>query len=155
MKSCQYCGVSNHPIAINCSKCAAPLPIVHDQAYAPYPFQPPQPQYPITQSSGKDWAKYFGIAFLVIGLFAGMFYVLGKVRPLSTPVNYKPSASVSESTTRRIKSTGGILLATSEENYSEMMRASVAGDDAYLMRMGIEGNQAGRAGWLPNEFIGD
>jgi hypothetical protein len=64
-----------------------------------------------------------------------------------------------------------------------MMRAAAAGDDAYLMRMGvdgkvfrlqdgtkirvvdggmfkskvsaIEGNQAGRAGWLPNEFISD
>jgi hypothetical protein len=193
MHVCKYCGATNPATVFNCLKCAAVMPvqpapvqnIAVKQHRKPRVAQvKPQPpavvvKHPVTELSLKDFGIYFGVALLVVGLFAGMFFFLIRSQPLSTPVNYKATSSSVDSGIRKIKSSGGILLATSEENFAEMMRA----DDAALLRMGVDGKvfrlqdgakirvidgglikskvaaidgvQAGRAGWLPNEFIGD
>jgi hypothetical protein len=193
MNDCKYCGAVNPPTVFNCLKCNAAMPTpapvqnipvaqvrpTRVQQPAPMIQVPKEPQF--TSTSGRDWLIYFGVAFGVIALFAVMLYTLNRIEPVPATAS-APRSSSSISGISKIKSPGGILLATSEENFAEMMRAAVAGNDAYLVRMGIdgkvfrlqdgikikivdggfskskvsalEGNQAGRAGWLANEFIG-
>lgn len=182
---CKYCGASNPATVFNCLKCNAvmptPAPVQNIQVAQSRPvrMQPPAEIATLEkpgETSGKDWLIYFSVAFGVVALAAVMFFFLNRYEPLPAPSS-KPSAAASVSDTRRIKSAGGILLATSEENFAEMMRA----DDAGLLRMAaagkvfrlqdgtairvidgglskskvtaLDGLQAGRAGWLPNEFI--
>jgi hypothetical protein len=182
MIKCQYCGSGSYPDSTHCQKCAAPLPV---SAFKPVrvavavSMDAPKPKPVATQMSWKELGVYFGSAFLMVGLvLAGLYFWSRLILP-SNVTTAAPVASVSD--TRMIQSPGGILLATTEENFSEMMKAAVAGDDACLMRMGVdgkvfrlqdntkirivdggmfkskvsalEGNQSGRSGWLPNEFI--
>ena len=194
MNDCKYCGATNPAAVFNCLKCNALMPV------RPAPVQNitvaqerrpvvrnapvnPIPQLPTATQSFTSLCVYFGVGLGVVGLFVAMFFFLNRVQPLSTPVNYKTTSTTADSGPKRIKASGGILTATTEDNFNEMMRAAVAGDDAALSRMGadgkvfrlqdgtkikiidsgiskskviaLDGAQAGRAGWLPNEFIGD
>lgn len=202
MNDCKYCGASNPATVFNCLKCNAMMPVqpapvqnisvvqqrkpiaVKVHAPAPITVQPPANQYPVTQMSWKELGIYFGASFGTIAFVALIFlmlYFIEKRQPVNNAQTIKPTSAISVSTTPTIKSNGGILLATTEENFAEMMRAAVSGDDAYLMRMSdagklfrlqdgtkiriieggmvkskvsaIEGTQAGKSGWLPNEFI--
>jgi hypothetical protein len=143
----------------------------------PAPLVPVAPEPQFTSTSGKDWLIYFGAAFGFIALVAVMLFFLNRFEPMPAASSRSSSSTTTISDTRRIKSAGGIVVATSEENFAEMMRA----DDAALLRMSaagkvfrlqdgtkvrvivvglakskvtaIDGLQAGRSGWLPNEFI--
>jgi hypothetical protein len=92
-----------------------------------------------------------------------------------------PQTAASE--IRTITASGGTVLATTEENFDALMKAANAKDEDYLRQMGMDGKlflvpdgtkitildggmfkskvsvldgiQAGRSGWLPNEFMGN
>lgn len=185
MKNCKYCGAVNPAEVFNCLKCNAQMPTPAAVRNVPV-LQLKRPKAVQVQSqpvetSGKDWLIYFGVTFLVILLASGMFYVLNRLQPDAPAV--KTQSSSSKSGSRTIKTPGGILVATTEESFDQMMRAARLDDDDSLKRMSqagmvfrlqegttiniiggglskskitaIDGFYAGRAGWLPNEFIGD
>lgn len=172
MNACQYCHAPNPVTQINCLKCTALLPARTSEF--PSPIKRALPKIP---------PLYIGVALASIVLICAIAWVWHSMWTLPAYSFVKSAAPAASpvSTTRTIQSKGGILLAVTEDDFDEMMKAAVAGDDAYLLRMGIdgklfrlqdgtkirvvdggmfkskvsalEGNQAGRAGWLPNEFI--
>lgn len=191
MNNCQYCGASNPATVFNCLKCAAvmsvaPAPAQNISVIQQRPLRPSAApavaqaeKHPATQMSFKELGIYFASAFAVVAVVWAVLYFMSIAAPQSSASMISTPAPVVETAT--IKASGGILLATTEETFDEMMRAAANDDAAYLVRMGtdgklfrlqdktkirivepglfkskvvaLEGNQTGRGGWLSNEFI--
>jgi hypothetical protein len=84
MNKCQYCGSACNGLATHCLKCAAPLPVnIVKPMRQVATVSITAHQYPVTQTSLKDFAIYFSVAFGVVAILCATVYFVNLASPLS------------------------------------------------------------------------